>query len=475
MQSVLVARRKFAMSDQIAFAELSGDWNPIHVSAGTARRTQAGAPVVHGINGVLWALDELGQNGAPLDRLERLTVEFDKFLFLDREVELHHTVVEEGAIQAELRAANLVCTRLKLQFGQPLLQRPPAVSAGTNPNRAEPADPAPTSIEHQHGVITTDISTSLLGRMFPNLDRSLGSSRLRAVIRTTVLVGMTCPGLHSIFSRLDLSMVAECSGDSDLEWRTTAYDSRFQLVKMWVSSSGLHGEIQARVRPAPVEQPGLNEIPDIKPGEFADRVALIVGGTRGLGAATARIVAKGGGRVVITYFEGQHDAEALTTEITRELGDGRATALRLDVTKEISAQITDIPADLTHVYYFATPRIFRQTNVDFSRDLLEEFMDYYVFGFLRLCHWLRRERGFKKLRLLYPSSISVTERPRGMTEYTMAKAAGEVLATDLAKSCGYQVLSPRIDRTLTDQTTTIIPTTMGTATGTMTAILRSQT
>ena len=40
---------------------------------------------------------------------------------------------------------------------------------------------------------------------------------------------------------------------------------------------------------------------------------------------------------------------------------------------------------------------------------------------------LLRVQASLPLEILYPSSIAVTQRPRGMTEYAMAKAAGESL------------------------------------------------
>ena len=52
-----LAVRKFTSADQIQFATVSGDCNPMHVDAVQARRMQSGAPVVHGIHLLLWALD----------------------------------------------------------------------------------------------------------------------------------------------------------------------------------------------------------------------------------------------------------------------------------------------------------------------------------------------------------------------------------------------------------------------------------
>ena len=37
----------------------SGDRNPMHVDAALARRTQAGAPVVHGVHLLMWVMDSV--------------------------------------------------------------------------------------------------------------------------------------------------------------------------------------------------------------------------------------------------------------------------------------------------------------------------------------------------------------------------------------------------------------------------------
>ncbi|BCS30869.1 short-chain dehydrogenase [Luteitalea sp. TBR-22] len=61
-------------------------------------------------------------------------------------------------------------------------------------------------------------------------------------------------------------------------------------------------------------------------------VLLITGGSRGIGAATARLAAARGYRVAFTYLERSATADALVTEI--EAAGGTAIALQADVARE---------------------------------------------------------------------------------------------------------------------------------------------
>ena len=63
IQPETLVSRTFSLTDQEKFARLSGDANPMHLDPVAARRTQAGAPVVHGVHALLWALESLATAG----------------------------------------------------------------------------------------------------------------------------------------------------------------------------------------------------------------------------------------------------------------------------------------------------------------------------------------------------------------------------------------------------------------------------
>jgi 3-oxoacyl-[acyl-carrier protein] reductase len=66
---------------------------------------------------------------------------------------------------------------------------------------------------------------------------------------------------------------------------------------------------------------------------LANRVALITGGSRGIGAATVRLFTKAGARVVFNYQK----AKAQADQLVKECGDANCAAVRCDLTGTQSA------------------------------------------------------------------------------------------------------------------------------------------
>src|ERR1700683_4132590 len=64
--------------------------------------------------------------------------------------------------------------------------------------------------------------------------------------------------------------------------------------------------------------------------KLANKVALVTGGSRGIGAAIAKRLAAEGASVAITYTKGADAAAAVVKEIER--GGGKAIAIQADAT-----------------------------------------------------------------------------------------------------------------------------------------------
>ncbi len=450
-----LARRKFSLDDQLRFAAVSGDYNPMHVDALQARRTQAGEPVVHGIHLLLWALDSLASSTPDLPPLRSVRANFNKFLYLDEFAEAVLTEFKPTGARLGIATDGVMRSKFNLVFGEsaadcaPLSNEPlPTIALSKTASNLAFEELASLS-----GQLPFQMSPQEAEKYFPAATKWLGAQRIASLAASTCLVGMVCPGLHSVFSELSVKACRESHVQDFLDFRVVNTDSRFRSVEQEIAGGGWTGTIYSSARIPPVQQPSMEALAGlVSPQEFAGSTALILGGSRGLGELTSKLIATGGGSVVITWKNGKEDAERVADEI-RSTG-GVCHALPYDAAKPAASQLASLEKSPSHAYYFATPSIFRAQTEMFTVERLSGFSAIYVHGFWQFFQALRQLQP--GISLLYPSSIAVEERPRGMTEYAMAKAAGEVLCADINESLApAHVTVSRLPRLLTDQTASV--------------------
>ena len=183
---------------------------------------------------------------------------------------------------------------------------------------------------------------------------------------------------------------------------------------------------------------------------------MIVGGSRGLGELTAKIVAAGGGHSVITYHQGNDDADRVMEEIVAWGGQCNVIQLDAENPKAAIKILRNMNLIPTHVYYFASPRIAINKADDFNLDLWRMFSSVFVEGFARVINCVK-EISETDLAAFYPSTVYIDEQLQEFSEYISAKSAGEKLCAHMTKHInGLQVLVKRLPRMPTDQTAGLI-------------------
>jgi hypothetical protein len=447
--------RIFTEADQIRFADVSGDRNPMHLDAVQARRTQAGGPVAHGVHLVLWALDVAVRKDVTRSPMLRLRANFKRFVAVGETVALVLAKRTEANVQLHFVVAGLTVAQISLDFGSPVRTSEP-LFGDADPAPATPRDLTLEQMEGLSGRLSFATSPDTVAAMFPAASGWLGPRRVAAFAATSLLVGMVCPGLHSIYGDLTVEACNEKDPKDWLGFQVVSTEPRFRLVRLAIEGGGLVGSIKTAARTPPAPQASSSELSGaVERGEFAGSTALVVGGSRGLGEVTAKLLAAGGAQVVITYRVGSAEAEAVALDI-RAAG-GTCKTLAYDTGRPAEAQLAGLDRAPTHAYYFATPTIFRAQSALFERARLDAFMDVYVDGFVRLAEALRAVRS--DVSLFYPSSVYVEQRPRGMIEYAMAKAAGETLCSEMNLAWApLRVAYGRLPRLPTDQTASVIET-----------------
>jgi hypothetical protein len=442
--------RTFTMKDQHDFAGLSGDFNPLHVDPMGARRLIFGGPVVHGVHLLLWAM-EIALH-SPV-RLHTLAATFNAPVRVGDQVRCSCTMLENGTKQLQLHVdSRKVCS---VEFTHSPLVTQGAITSGSPP-RGRCREIEPSALPAAAGTLDLMADDTVLKASFPHLRQLLPADQIAVLLGSTRLIGMECPGLHSLYSELTLTFDESLDREPALSWHVRQFDARFARLLIDVAGCGANGTLVAFVRPKPVVQPSYVMIrKTVAPDAYRGQRALVVGGSRGMGEVCAKLLAAGGAEVRLTYARGSEDAARVVAEIADGNGRAAATPLNvLDPSSDVSTLLGDkwIP---THLYFFATPLIQPGTG-HFSARLFAEYSSYYVDAFMRLIQAVRRLAP-DGLAVFYPSTVYVDEMPRNFAEYAVAKAAGEAACLFLARNDpGLSILIERLPRVSTDQTATLL-------------------
>jgi len=426
------------------FAELSGDYNPIHVDATAARRLLYGRTVVHGIHTLCLALDTWAQEQKADLRPVALSASFKKPVFAGDRLTVTATE-KNGRHTVTVSKDNEIA--IKARFS--------VTGSGNSPNNqvAEglPEKLGATELNQEElakasGVTPLLLDTAKANELFPDLLRAFGADVTSLLLSTTRVVGMFCPGLHSLYAGLKLNFPDNFNVGDTLNYQAANFDSRFGTLDVHFSAGDVTGHAECYARPAPVEQASCADLKQLIDNKlFANQQALLVGGSRGLGEYTAKLIAAGGGHVTMTYRSGQQEAMAICDDIIS--AGGKADYLQLD---------TDDPAwpkaledkSFTHIYFFASPRI-EPNNGEFNESLYHSFKHVY-------CDALQALVAQQQLSLrgvFAPSTVYVDEPDEQFREYIQAKKDMEALCEGFsAANTGLTVECPRLPRLRTDQT-----------------------
>lgn len=486
---------EFELADQLAFARLSGDFNPIHVDPGVARRELFGEVVVHGVHVLLHALEHVLESVRPagLLRVDSLVCRFKSPVLLGRE---HHVRIlgatdsigatdaigANGATKAngatgandaaggtgsgarvEVRTNDgILAVEATVRWSAAERGRSAEVGDGALYEPVPPADRSLAELRDLSGEIGLGFDRAALAARFPVLARHVDAVDLAQVLALTRIVGMECPGLRSVFvefevARQDVAPTLPTTAGPRIAFRAEEVDDRLPRVLFTVRGPSLAGRVTTFRRPRAEVQPSVEEVAERVPaGIHAGVRAVIVGGSRGIGEVTAKIIAAGGGRPILSYRAGRGDAERVAEEIRRR--DLSCEIFEFDVLAP--AVVCQEPpfVDIGSLYYFASPRISRRQG-HFDGQVFGRYCDFYVRGFLdtvRLFGDCAPARS--RLRVFYPSSTMVVDHDAGFMEYAAAKQAGESACGYLARhSKAVSVHVERLPKLATDQTLSLIP------------------
>jgi acyl dehydratase/NAD(P)-dependent dehydrogenase (short-subunit alcohol dehydrogenase family) len=452
----LPSERTFLLADLTAFAQLSGDFNPLHTDPVAARRTQFGECVTHGVLVLMWALDCWQEQSGSTRRWKKISAKFLRPVPTGVRVTATITAKSAEEISIAVGESGRVLLQCDVIWAE-------AGSAMNNSSARDEIPPREAPVRDCHQTAMANRETlelfwpEKLGRqLFPSLAKTQLPDSMSALLATTRLIGMKVPGEHSVFLQLDLAFELHPEIAQPFTYRVTVFRKSLQRLGLAIAGSACQGMLWALVRPAPVAQPDMAAVRQQIPSDrFRGRRVIIIGGSRGLGEIAAKVLTAGGAEVALSYRLGGDDAKRVVADITAHGGQAFAfqfDTARMDWEENLAAHCLRF----NHLCYFPTPPIVGGDGSTFNSELFAKFCDVYVAGLVNVAQWLAKQNA-GQFALFNASTVYVESPPLRNLEYAAAKAASEACGRWLAGAYPKaRVYAARFPRLNTDQTASFL-------------------
>jgi 3-oxoacyl-[acyl-carrier protein] reductase len=275
------------------------------------------------------------------------------------------------------------------------------------------------------------------------------------------VIGMEVPGPGAVWMSQSIEWLAPVFvGDKiEIEATVESISTSVGVLSLGVTATKLkNGEVvmkgSAKVKVAERMTPTSSSTPVTR------RVALVTGGSRGIGAAIASRLATDGVVVAVNYRESKDAAERVVREIVSAGGSAQSFAADMGDSASVSDMVHEIirsHGQLDIIVHSASPRIGQTSVSELSYGELEPFLSVYLSGALaQLAAALpgMTERKFGRI-IFMGTSYLFGIPPAGLSAYIVAKHAlwGLVrcMATELGpKGITTNMVSPGM--TVTDLT-----------------------
>ena len=438
----LLDSKIFTLSDQNKFAKFSGDFNPAHISPIYARRTIAGECIVHGVQGLLWGLNQLTKKIGLV--IESFEVKFLKFIPLNVLIDCYYCEKKKSLF---ITTRNILLINIYIvpgKINKVDLVRIKSAKALKYPKKLTRSKY--NSYKRYRIIYRGDFN---LGKeLFPELTIVYGDSRVIELAITSEIIGMQIPGLNSLFLEIKGSFFDTAYKQKSF-FKIKEFSKRFGIVKLLFQGKYLKCEMVSFFRTSFKNIFNTkNFFKSSSPNNFTNINALIIGGSRGLGELTAKLIVSGGGKVTITYNQGKDDALKLKKDLLR-LGL-KCDTYQLNINKKYQLP----KGNFNQVYYFATPKI-KIDDEDISElKLIDIYRLFYVKSFRVLLKKLLKINN--KYVVFYPSTNFIGTSSKEFSIYTKAKLEGEAVCKEFTNK-NMRIIYERLPRLPTDQTLRILP------------------
>lgn len=427
-------KKSFTLDDQLKFSKLSNDLNPIHLSKKKSRRYIYGEVIVYGINAILWGLEKWFEKKTQKKKIKNIEFLFKNPIFLDTNYDFFFKSEKNSlkiSVKKKTKINILACIYFS-DINEEISDLKKTKDLLKTPNDKD-------VIRQKENKLKIVCSHRQIIAFYPYLSKNLNINLLALLISTSYLVGMEVPGLNSLFSKLKIELNPKYEF-SKSTFKVTKHDPRWSLIIINLNGKGFIGEITCFKRPKAIMQPKIKSFRNkIKKDEFTNINSLIIGGSRGLGELTAKIIVAGGGNAVFTYYHGKTEA----LEIAKELN------IKDFFYDSNSSQKIRLHKTCNSIFFFSTPKILENREKKFDSEQFEFLKNFYLNGIKKILPNIE----YKKIIFVFPSTDFINSNDSSFREYIKAKLECENF---IKKNKNINFLIERLPQLNTDQNISLI-------------------
>jgi len=172
--------------------------------------------------------------------------------------------------------------------------------------------------------------------------------------------------------------------------------------------------------------------------KLKDKVAVVTGGSKGIGSGIAKALAKAGATVVVNYASGAGDADDVVSEI--QLQGGKAIAIQADMSKaaDITKMFEQVKLEFGRVDILvnnAGVAVFQMID-DLTEEAFHQQFNLNVLGYLLAAREAVKHFGDQGGSIINISSILSTDPYLASSVYAATKGAVDTITLALARELG---------------------------------------
>jgi len=323
---------KWTEEDMELFSKASNDCSPLHMNEEYARRTAFGRRIVFGGLGVLACLSAADRGGGL--KIRKIEAEYLKPMFIGFEYALKKSEVTLETV-IELLQGNNQMVKVRISFeGREDSSNDLNEEAGEDFYIPENLEIITDSTDYREKEYEKGIRVSGCYKSNPHMEElverfnvpdMIKPLHMKLIMLFSYISGMVIPGKKGM--SLGISLHFHNTQDNShqvIKYEAVGrdYNKDYGLLNVEIKAFGGNGLIMNGLLKAMVRKEITHtDLSGIKPllvdnrKFYRDKVALVIGGSRGLGAAIAQVLALQECRVIINYHKSHEIARLLQTQL----------------------------------------------------------------------------------------------------------------------------------------------------------------